>query len=45
MLERELISLDNVMITPHIGAQTAEAQRAIAVSISEKIIDFFGGSK
>ena len=43
--ERELISLDNVMITPHIGAQTAEAQRAIAVSISEKIIDFFGGSK
>lgn len=43
--ERELIGLDNVLITPHIGAQTAEAQRAIAVSISEKIVDFFGGSK
>ena len=43
--ERELITLENVTITPHIGAQTAEAQKAIAVSISEKIIDFFGGSK
>lgn len=43
--EREMITLNNVMITPHIGAQTAEAQRAIAVSISEKIIDFFGGRK
>ena len=43
--EKELINLDNVLITPHIGAQTAEAQRAIAVSISEKIVDFFGGRK
>lgn len=43
--EKELIGLDNVLITPHIGAQTAEAQKAIAVSISEKIIDFFGGKK
>lgn len=29
--EKELISLENVIITPHIGAQTVEAQRRVAM--------------
>ena len=29
-LEKELIAMDNVMITPHIGAQTHEAQGRVA---------------
>lgn len=35
-----LISLPNVICTPHVGAQTERAQRTVAVSIAEKIIYF-----
>jgi D-3-phosphoglycerate dehydrogenase len=34
-----LISLPNVICTPHIGDQTERAQRTVAVSIAEKIIN------
>jgi len=34
-----LISLPNVICTPHIGAQTERAQRTVAVSIAERIIN------
>jgi len=34
-----LISLPNVICTPHIGAQTERAQRTVAASIAEKIIN------
>ena len=37
---RTLISLSNVICTPHIGAQTEQAQRTVAVTIAKKIIDF-----
>jgi len=35
-----LIRLPNVVCTAHIGAQTESAQRTVAVSIAEKIINF-----
>lgn len=40
-VQNELIVMPNVVCTPHIGAQTVEAQEAVATDVSEKIIDFF----
>jgi len=39
--EKELVALPNVVATPHIGAQTNEAQIAGAVMIAENIINAF----
>ena len=36
--EWELVKHPNVVVTPHIGAQTAEAQRAAAIQVAESII-------
>ncbi len=38
----ELVRLPNVLCTPHIGAQTYEAQKAASVMVAEKLIQFFG---
>ncbi len=35
--EKELIKMENVIITPHIGAQTAEGQRRVAIVTVENI--------
>jgi len=37
----ELVKLTNMVCTPHIGAQTKEAQKAASILLAEKIIQFF----
>ena len=34
-----LIEHDKIIVTPHLGASTIEAQEKVAVSVSEEIID------
>lgn len=35
-----LLSLDQVIVTPHLGASTDEAQENVAVAVAEQVIDF-----
>ena len=35
-----LITLDNVISTPHLGASTKEAQENVAVAVAEQIVDY-----
>jgi D-3-phosphoglycerate dehydrogenase len=39
----ELLRIPNVVCTPHIGAQTCEAQKTASILLAEKIIRFFEG--
>lgn len=41
--ERELIKMDNVIITPHIGAQTEQGQKRVAYATLENIKRAVGG--
>ncbi len=36
----DLLRLDNVIVTPHLGASTLEAQETVAVWIAEQVADF-----
>ncbi len=41
----ELLSMEHVIPTPHLGASTVEAQRNIALILSQKIKELMGGGK
>lgn len=36
----DLVSLDNVISTPHLGASTDEAQRNVAIAIAQQIVEY-----
>ena len=38
--DHPLLGMDQVILTPHLGASTTEAQDNVAVSVAEQIIDF-----
>ncbi len=37
--EHRLLELDNVFVTPHLGANTAEGQKGVAVIIAEQVVN------
>jgi len=41
--ESPLLGLDNVVVTPHLGASTVEAQKNVAISIAHQCIDVLKG--
>jgi len=41
--ENKLLELDNVFVTPHIGANTSEGQKGVAVIIAEQVISALKG--
>jgi len=38
-MDHPLFKLPNVVVTPHLGASTAEAQRDVSIQIAEQVID------
>ena len=41
--ESPLLKLDQVIVTPHLGASTVEAQKNVAISVANQCIDVFKG--
>lgn len=39
-IENKLLELPNVVATPHLGAQTKEAQKRVSIQIAEKMVKF-----
>lgn len=38
--ENPLLRLDNVIVTPHLGASTVEAQKVVAIEIAKQVVDY-----
>ncbi len=41
-VDHPLLSMDNVIYTPHLGAATDEAQENVAIEVAELVVDYFG---
>ncbi len=41
--EHPLFGLDRVVVTPHLGASTAEAQERVAIDVAEQVLAVLGG--
>ncbi|MBI2891111.1 MAG: phosphoglycerate dehydrogenase [Nitrospirae bacterium] len=39
--DHAFLKLDNVVVTPHLGAATKEAQVNVAVSVAQQVVEFF----
>ena len=44
-LKSPLLDLENVIVTPHLGASTVEAQLNVAVSVANQVVGFFRGEQ
>ena len=41
--DHPLFALPNIVVTPHLGASTAEAQERVAIDVADQILDVLGG--
>ena len=42
-LESPLLTLDNVIVTPHLGASTVEAQKNVAIQVAKQCVEVLNG--
>lgn len=41
--EHPLVGVDGIVVTPHLGASTVEAQVSVAADVADQIVEFLGG--